>query len=500
MVFLIIGVAVLGGIYPEQAHAVIPPDFIFSIGAQVAQVFGALVFFISAAFGAMYSLVKQYFFSSKKGIAAFIGIIVFLLIGALGISYQYAQDKQQEEYVQWLEESKKYAEPFDDSITLDEGEYTKDELDQLDTNAPISNIDTTDQVFISNITEKEKTVSSQFVEQYYRNIAEHKFNDAYAMSKKGVDIATFSHWYEGATKITLDKFVQIDEKKSSLELTLYEGDEITRYAVLMTLAFDKEKPIRVESSEVRIFGTETIVIKPESKNEQTEEKEQSFFETNRGVSLIASNDELKKVLEEKRNDSIVLDAREDVEYDNGNLGTGLHIRFADLKAGRWIEVPNNKRIIVLCWSGIRGKEVAEFLRTKKIVSSYLEHGANGWVEAGGTWKGDIKFNNKYDEKRFQVVYSTDEVKALMQDKAFLVDSREPKKFKAGHIPGSVNIPIMYTPSINLDEVFAQVPEKSKVITICDGYVNCFDAKITGVELEKRGHQFLGRYNKPWEYK
>jgi hypothetical protein len=47
--------------------------------------------------------------------------------------------------------------------------------------------------------------------------------------------------------------------------------------------------------------------------------------------------------------------------------------------------------------------------------------------------------------------------------------------------------------------FAQVAPGSRVITVCDGYVNCFDAKITGVELEQRGHTFLGRYNKPWEY-
>jgi len=81
----------------------------------------------------------------------------------------------------------------------------------------------------------------------------------------------------------------------------------------------------------------------------------------------------------------------------------------------------------------------------------------------------------------------------------LVDTREPYKFKQSHIAGSINIPIMYTAMINVENVFKQVPENSKVITVCDGYVNCFDAKITGVELERRGHQFLGRYNKPWEY-
>ena len=58
---------------------------------------------------------------------------------------------------------------------------------------------------------------------------------------------------------------------------------------------------------------------------------------------------------------------------------------------------------------------------------------------------------------------------------------------------------MYTPTNDLEKAFAQVPAGSTVITVCDNYVNCFDAKITAVELEERGNAFIGRYNKPWEY-
>jgi hypothetical protein len=53
--------------------------------------------------------------------------------------------------------------------------------------------------------------------------------------------------------------------------------------------------------------------------------------------------------------------------------------------------------------------------------------------------------------------------------------------------------MLYTPSSGLDEAFAQVPKNAEVITVCDGYVNCFDARVTGIELEKRGHKFLGRF-------
>ena len=161
---------------------------------------------------------------------------------------------------------------------------------------------------------------------------------------------------------------------------------------------------------------------------------------------------------------------------------------------RWL-----KNIFVLCWSGLRGKEVAEFLRTKKIVASYLENGAKGWYDFGGEWNGNIMFADKYGEERFRLVYDVETVKEKADEGVFLVDCREPYKYNQGHIAGSVNIPIMHTPSINFEKTFKQVPYDSKVITICDGYVNCFDAKITGVELENKGHEFLGRFNRPWEY-
>jgi rhodanese-related sulfurtransferase len=168
-------------------------------------------------------------------------------------------------------------------------------------------------------------------------------------------------------------------------------------------------------------------------------------------------------------------------------------------AGQWEILPRDKFIYVFCWSGMRGKEVAEFLRTKNLVASYLENGADGWVNFGGTWTGGVKFSDQYPDERYQIVFSTDEVKALAAQGIFLVDTREPERFAVSHIVGSVNIPIMYTPTADLNTVFSHVPAGSSVITVCDGYINCFDAKITGVELERRGYQFLGRYNKPWEY-
>lgn len=289
------------------------------------------------------------------------------------------------------------------------------------------------------------------------------------------------------------------KKKSSIEFTLYEDGAFTRYGVLMTLTLQNEVPVKVEKSEVKILAQGLIENQNVSINEGKISQEYDFFAKNENKNILVANQDFKNITDTKQTNYIVLDAREDIEYENGYFPGSLHIRFADLKAGRWIELPKDKFIYVICWSGIRGKEVAEFLRTKKIVASYLENGANGWVEFGGKWNGSIKFGEKYTDSRYQIVFSTKEVRNKVKEGVILIDTREPYKFNQSHIAGSVNIPIMYTATINLEKVFNQVPPQSKVITVCDDYVNCFDAKITGVELERRGNEFLGRYNKPWEY-
>ncbi len=98
----------------------------------------------------------------------------------------------------------------------------------------------------------------------------------------------------------------------------------------------------------------------------------------------------------------MLDAREDEEFAIGNYPGSHHLRFADIKAGEWIQLPTDQIIYVLCWSGIRGKEVADFLRSKKILARYVERGADGWVSFGGKWLGEIKFRSVYKQDQYKV--------------------------------------------------------------------------------------------------
>jgi len=526
--------------FTHTAHAVIPPDFIYNIGSQIANFFSIIAIFFVAIFATSYQFIKNRFHSLKNK-WIFIGIsLISILAVAYISSYYYGQYREKQEYEKWLNESLKQQEgqasslldlsktevqiayktsstsaqeesqinPLTGSVLQDKGDQyidqTKldpnDQLEISDKNLP--NPEKADTPFTSIL--KTTDQNALFIENYYKNIAEKNLEAAYEVSKKSVDLETFKSWYEKTTAINLEKIIKIDDIRYSLELTLYEDKTFTKYGVLITLKIENGTAINIQKSEVKILSqgeiTETGATTKISR--KAEEKQYSFFEDYKSKPLIITNENFEKETTARSPATpnyIVIDARENLEYENGNFPNSLHIRFADLKAGRWIELPNDKFIYVLCWSGIRGKEVAEFLRTKKLVASYLEGGANGWVEYGGDWIGNIKFAEKYMEEKYRITYTTDETKEKVENGAFLVDCREPYKFEKSHIEGSISLPIMYTPSSELEKVFAQIPEGKEVITICDGYVNCFDAKITGVEIEKRNHVFLGRYNKPWEW-
>ncbi len=214
-------------------------------------------------------------------------------------------------------------------------------------------------------------------------------------------------------------------------------------------------------------------------------------------SFIISNQELSDIIRTKSGDTLILDTREDLEYEIGHIPGSIHIRFADLKDGKWTEIAKNKNIIVVCWSGMRGKEVTEFLREKNIVSRYLEKWVNSWVNSGWIWEGEVKFSKIYGKANYSRIFSTHDVKSMQW--ITFIDARSVQLKPYKNILESINISMLSTPKKRFDMVFWKIKKWSQIIVICDEYINCFDAKMTGIELEKRWVTFLWRYNTPWEY-
>lgn len=461
----------------KSVLAVPPPDFIFNVGAQIAQFFSIAVLFLGAVLATVRQFAKVYLvrFGSKKI------IWILLLVGIFGVSggatYFYGQYEQNVAYQDWLEDSKAQnaSTPVSDTS-----------LDQLKLG----------EEYLSHPKEglSSEEEDMKFIRTYYTNLGNGNIGAAYAVSKKSVSLATYKDWYKNVTSLTIDDIQKIDENKFSLRLTLKEGEQVTNYGVLMTLTQDAQGNFRVQASDVRVLTATDGISQPLLENSV---EDVDFYSNNQTLSLAISNEEFQKV---SANNPFILDARENEEYDIGRFPKSTHIRFADLISGEWIRIPTDRVVYIFCWSGIRGKEVADFLRSKKIVARYIEFGADGWVDFGGTWVGGIKFSSQYPEERYQRLVTLDGLKVASSTGTSIVDSRIKEKYDTWHIPGSINIPIIYTPSSKIDVALDQLPHGSSVITVCDDFVSCFDAKITGLKLERKGHEFLGRYNKPWEYR
>lgn len=220
-----------------------------------------------------------------------------------------------------------------------------------------------------------------------------------------------------------------------------------------------------------------------------------FFETNKGVSEIIKNQELKDLIKANNNNFFLLDVRENLEFDLGRIPGANHIRMADLLNGDWSTLPSDKFIIIACYSALRGSEVADFLRNHGLVARFLEEGIEKWLEDGGAWTGESKLQNVYHEPQHRKRFTTPEFQKIVSEGALVVDSRPVDAFATSHLPNSLNLPILFAPKEQLYSLMKKIPAKSRIVVVCEDHWSCFSGFLAGVELEKMGHQFLGRYEK-----
>lgn len=220
----------------------------------------------------------------------------------------------------------------------------------------------------------------------------------------------------------------------------------------------------------------------------------SFFQSNSDFNGAISPVDFAKVFESQVDDYIIIDAREGVEQDEeGYFDGSIHMRLADLKAGRWIELDQNKLVYVVCSRSFRGQVITDFLREKNIPARYLEGGLRGWIVYQRTIKDGQEWTIKSSVMDGLPVFSVDSLKQHLSDGGILVDSRKPSDFKEYSIEGSINISAMATPSADMENVLSRVPESSQIVLVCDGHVTCFDSRITGYELYQEGHSILGYF-------
>lgn len=81
-------------VVPRPAQAVIPPDLIFNLGAQVAQFFSIIVLFFSTIFGTLWHFFKNRLTGFRHRKLIFTVTIFVMIVCALALSYWYAVYQQ----------------------------------------------------------------------------------------------------------------------------------------------------------------------------------------------------------------------------------------------------------------------------------------------------------------------------------------------------------------------------------------------------------------------
>lgn len=88
-------------------------------------------------------------------------------------------------------------------------------------------------------------------------------------------------------------------------------------------------------------------------------------------------DEARKLL--SSGDAILVDVREQDEWDAGHAPEAVHMPLGELDAAA---LPADKQIITTCRSGGRGARAAAALSEAGLAASSLDGGMRGWHDAG----------------------------------------------------------------------------------------------------------------------
>ena len=88
-----------------------------------------------------------------------------------------------------------------------------------------------------------------------------------------------------------------------------------------------------------------------------------------------------KDVHEASSSSLILDVREQFEWDAGHIDGALHMPMTEVP-GRTAELPKGSRVIVVCHLGQRSAHVANFLAQQGYDVENLDGGLERWSAEG----------------------------------------------------------------------------------------------------------------------
>jgi rhodanese-related sulfurtransferase len=459
------------------AQAIPPPEFLLQAGASLAQVWAIGFLFLASG----YVVFKRWLMMASVTLRASrllqFGVVIGLVVLSGLIAYGYTNFK--EPYT--------VQSPLPPVVSHSSSAASARSISTTNSNSSAENSVSSIALPLPKQTLQEDKYIT-FLKQYYQYLSYGELESAYNISTKEVPYDTYFDWYKAVLAIQVEDVQKLAPRHYSVVVALRELFQEDRYLVDFKLDTNADGEVYMLESNVNELYPISAVTNEEIDVEASK------------ATLTLPNDGLQLMLDNGAN-MFVLDAREDTERAIGQFPGSTHIRAADLVAGAWQNIPRDIPVVVYCWSGMRGLDVAKFLQDQGLTNvSFLEEGAKGWVDNGGVWDGTIEFNQHYNKPQYARLLEYPELVNAMADGVTLIDSRLQERYDAWSIPGSVNLPMMYSSSSEITNALNTLPTNSTFISVCDDFISCFDARLVGIRLEQEGHTFIGRYNKPWEYR
>jgi rhodanese-related sulfurtransferase/membrane protein insertase Oxa1/YidC/SpoIIIJ/phosphohistidine swiveling domain-containing protein len=219
-----------------------------------------------------------------------------------------------------------------------------------------------------------------------------------------------------------------------------------------------------------------------------------------------STGEMEKLLAAKARgelpDTMLLDIRESAETEMGTMPGAKIVRFPDVKSSN-INF-SGKTAILYCHDGNRGYETCGALAALGIDCRFLVGGLEKWLAENRPLTGlnartlsDLRAVPAHRNQG--VLLDTPQVRDLIDNEgAVFVDVRHPGEFANDRLPNAINLPIRWTPTEKLKANISQLPKKPVIVPCYDGR-SCLFGEVLGLELDRAGYDYRGRYTVPWEY-
>ncbi len=197
---------------------------------------------------------------------------------------------------------------------------------------------------------------------------------------------------------------------------------------------------------------------------------------------------LQALLSKSPENLVLIDVREAMEIKAFFLSGSRFYRYGDFVNNIFPDLPKNKKIVIVCYSGIRGFLIANLLQLKGYKNiAFIRGGLGAWVEAGLPIEGRDEFD--FIDDRYPLLTEA-EVKNSSYAKIYIETVAPPEKrlLPAYSYEGDLV-------STNDQDRFIQRFISEPIILICDTESSCFSAVAFGYLFEKSGGKIEGYLKK-----